>query len=33
MPDLLKTDLIADTTIIPLDHDVIAHRLDLGKIE
>ncbi len=31
MPDLLQTDLIAGTTIIPLDHDVIARRLDTGR--
>ena len=31
--DLLKTDLIAGTTIIPLDHDVIARRLDAAKGE
>ncbi len=31
--DLLRTDLVAGTTIIPLDHDVIARRLDVGKNE
>ena len=31
--DLLRTDLVAGTTIIPLDHDVIARRLDVGKCE
>jgi hypothetical protein len=30
---LLRTDLVAGTTIIPLDHDVIARRLDVGKNE
>ena len=32
-PDLLQTDLMAATTIIPLDHDVIARRLDAAKGE
>lgn len=31
LPDLLQTDIIADTKIIPLDHDVIARRLDAGR--
>ena len=31
--DLLKTDLVAGTTIIPLDHDVIARRLDVAKVD
>lgn len=31
--DLLRTDLVAGTTIIPLDYDVIARRLDVGKNE
>lgn len=30
-PDLLQTDLVADTTIIPLHRDVIARRLDVGR--
>lgn len=30
-PDLLKTDLMADTTVIPLDQEVIARRLDSGR--
>ncbi len=33
MPDLLQTDLSADTTIIPLDQEVIARRLDTGRSE
>jgi len=31
--DLLRTDLVAGTTIIPLSHDVIARRLDAAKVE
>jgi len=31
LPDLLQTDIIADTKIIPLHHDVIARRLDAGR--
>lgn len=31
--DLLRTDLTARTTIIPLDHDVIARRLDASRTE
>jgi hypothetical protein len=32
-PDMLQTDLMAATTIIPLDHEVIARRLDTAKGE
>jgi hypothetical protein len=32
-PDLLKTDLVADATIIPLDQEVIARRLDAGRTD
>ncbi len=31
VPDILQTDLVADTTIIPLHHDVIARRLDASR--
>jgi len=31
IPDLLRTDLVADTKIIPLPHDVIARRLDSAR--
>ncbi len=33
VPDLLQTDLTADTTIIPLDQEVIARRLDTSHSE
>ena len=33
IPDLLQTDLTADTTIIPLDQEVIARRLDTSHSE
>lgn len=31
--DLLRTDLIAETKIIPLDSAVLARRLDIGRLE
>jgi hypothetical protein len=33
LPDLLKTDLVAETKITPLHHDVIARRLDVNRGE